>query len=135
MIGADDLAQVLGIEARRERGRADEIAKHHAEEAPLGRRLETRRCGARGLGGTALLRPQRRDRGQDLAPMPEPLDPQFLEVFRGQFEKNLGVDRICCECLLILREPQVAKPGRYVAASHARLPRRVPPPRLSSSLP
>ena len=35
-IGADDPPHVLGIEPRRERGRADEIAKHHGELAPLG---------------------------------------------------------------------------------------------------
>ena len=37
MIGADDLAQVLGIEARRKRRRADQIAEHHRELPTLGR--------------------------------------------------------------------------------------------------
>ena len=32
----DDLAHVLGIEPRRQRGRADEIAEHDGELAPLG---------------------------------------------------------------------------------------------------
>ena len=36
MIGAHDLAQILGIEARRQRRRADQVAKHHGELAPLG---------------------------------------------------------------------------------------------------
>ena len=36
MVGADDLAQVFGVGARGQRGRADEIAKHHRELAPLG---------------------------------------------------------------------------------------------------
>ena len=36
LIGADDLPQILGIEARREGSRADEIAKHHAERTALG---------------------------------------------------------------------------------------------------
>jgi hypothetical protein len=35
MIRADDLAQILGIEPGRERGRADEIAEHHCELPPL----------------------------------------------------------------------------------------------------
>ena len=36
LIAADDLAQILGIEPGRERGRADEVAEHHAERAALG---------------------------------------------------------------------------------------------------
>ena len=36
VIGADDLAHVLGIEPRRQRGRADEVAEHHRELAALG---------------------------------------------------------------------------------------------------
>ena len=31
VVGADDLAQILGIEPRRQRGRADQIAEHHGE--------------------------------------------------------------------------------------------------------
>ena len=37
LICADDLPQILGIEPRRKRGRADEIAEHHAERAAFGR--------------------------------------------------------------------------------------------------
>ena len=36
LIGANDLAHVLGIEPRRQRGRADEIAEHDRELAALG---------------------------------------------------------------------------------------------------
>ena len=36
MIGADDLAQVFGVQARRERRRADQIAEQHAELAAFG---------------------------------------------------------------------------------------------------
>jgi hypothetical protein len=36
VIGADDLAQILGIEARREFGRADQVAEHHRQLATLG---------------------------------------------------------------------------------------------------
>ena len=36
MVGADDLAQILGIEARRQRRRADQVAEHHRQLAPLG---------------------------------------------------------------------------------------------------
>jgi hypothetical protein len=53
MISADDLAQILGIEPRRERGRADQVAEHHRELTPL-RSLDARwwRWGyQRGSGG------------------------------------------------------------------------------------
>jgi hypothetical protein len=55
MIDADDLTQVLGIQARRERRRADEIAEEHGELPAFGitfglclgpRRLRFRRNGA-----------------------------------------------------------------------------------------
>src|ERR1700731_3568037 len=36
VIRADDLAHVLRIEARRQRGRADQVAKHDGKLAPLG---------------------------------------------------------------------------------------------------
>ncbi len=36
LIGANDLAHVLGIEPRRQRGRADEVAEHDGELAALG---------------------------------------------------------------------------------------------------
>ena len=36
VIGGDNLAQLLGIEPCRKRGRADEIAEHHGQLAPLG---------------------------------------------------------------------------------------------------
>src|SRR6516225_273279 len=36
MVGADDLAQILGIEARRQRRRTDQIAEHHRQLPPLG---------------------------------------------------------------------------------------------------
>ena len=42
MLHADDLAQVLGIQARRERRRTDQIAEQHAELPAFGRR---HRCG------------------------------------------------------------------------------------------
>src|SRR4029077_2049072 len=35
VVGADDLAQILGIEARRQRRRTDQIAEHHRQLPPL----------------------------------------------------------------------------------------------------
>jgi hypothetical protein len=38
VIGGDDLAQILGIELRRERGRADQVAEHHRQLPAFGDR-------------------------------------------------------------------------------------------------
>ena len=35
VVGADDLAQILGIEARRQRRRTDQIAEHQRQLPPL----------------------------------------------------------------------------------------------------
>ena len=45
VIRPDYLAQILGIEVRRERGRADEVAEHHRELPPLGRGYPRYDCG------------------------------------------------------------------------------------------
>ena len=50
LVGADDLAQVLGIEAGREGGRADEVDEHHRELPPLGLRSRRDRSAATGAG-------------------------------------------------------------------------------------
>ena len=41
VVGADDLAQILGIEARRQRRRTDQVAEHHGHLPSLG--LDCRR--------------------------------------------------------------------------------------------
>src|SRR5215467_12233112 len=55
VISGNDLAQVLGVEPRRQGRRADEVAEHHGQLPPLGGvlRLRTGRCGGRRrcLGG------------------------------------------------------------------------------------
>jgi hypothetical protein len=64
VIGADNLAQILGVEARRERGRADEIAEDHGQLAPLG--LGYSKASRRGrrpcCGGTSITARQIGDR-------------------------------------------------------------------------
>ena len=47
-VGPDHFPHILGIETRRERGRADQIAKHNGEVAPLGVLRRGRRCDQRG---------------------------------------------------------------------------------------
>jgi hypothetical protein len=48
VIRSDDLAQILGIEARREPGRANQIAEHHRQLPALGIALRCKSCGSFG---------------------------------------------------------------------------------------
>ena len=60
LIGTDDLAHVLGIEPRRQRGRADQIAEHDGELSPFCRVVDRwvgeGGCEAQALGQRALRR-------------------------------------------------------------------------------
>ena len=47
LVGVEDLAHLLGVEPRAERGRADEVDEHHGELPPLG--LQSRRRGGLGI--------------------------------------------------------------------------------------
>ncbi len=87
LIGADDLAHVLGIEPRRQGGRTDEIAEHDGELAPLRgiwrggsrdrfmRRERRRSVGPRGGRSFEFL-----DRGHDFAPVAHNGDAEILEI-------------------------------------------------------
>jgi hypothetical protein len=52
LVGADDLAELLGVQSLGERRKGDQVAEHHGELAALGtRRLES---GRRSIGPTSL---------------------------------------------------------------------------------
>ena len=109
--GADQLAQVLGVEPRRERGRPDEVDEHHGEVPPLG----AREC----VGPPA---PKARDRLEEPQPVPE-RQPEILQVLVRQLGQDLGVDRRVPERGDVLTEAQALEPGGHVHA--APLPGRV----------
>ena len=66
VIRADDLAQILGIQTRRERSRPDQVAKHHCQLPAFGigrcRGVVGRRC-----PGGGRLGAERSDGVQELA--------------------------------------------------------------------
>jgi hypothetical protein len=68
MIGADDLAHILGIEPRRQRGRADEVDEHYGQLPPLRESSSRSRLGRRGhfrdRGRRGRRRGERPDRQQ-----------------------------------------------------------------------
>ena len=107
VIRADDLAQILGIEPRGERRRADQIAEHHRQLPPLsalGARRDGRRLGRGAQGG---------DRLDQSAPVPHRRDADFLQVVRGQARQHLPIDLIVAERRLVALQPQTFQPRRY----------------------
>jgi hypothetical protein len=74
VIGGDHLAQILGIEPRRECGRADQVAEHHRQLPAFG--LGLRRCigGCRGRG---YVRTERRDGVEQPAAVPDRPDAEL----------------------------------------------------------
>src|SRR5262249_28336452 len=71
VIGCDDLAQILGIEARREFCRPHQIAEHHRQLSAFGRGGWHRRV-------RNNIAPQRCDRSKQLAAVPDKADADVL---------------------------------------------------------
>jgi hypothetical protein len=99
MICGDDLAQILGIEARGERSRADQVAEHHRQLTALGirphpclpckRRREGERAPAvaRDRQGWRRRHIDRAERGNGVeqpSAMPDQIDTEILQIFGRQ---------------------------------------------------
>ncbi len=114
MIGADYLAQILGIVAGRQRRRADQIAEHHGELTPLGIAGSGGRHG-RGLGD-ALRHAAAKggDRGQQFATMTDRRDAEADQIVGGQLRQNLGVDIVGGEGQRILLETERVQPVSHI---------------------
>src|SRR5262249_2115650 len=103
-IGAEHLPHVLGIEARRERRRADQIAKHDGEMASLGivltGRLSSQSC-----------RVELGDRSLHFAAMAEQhLEPG--EVLVPQVGKDANIDAVLGKTPCVLPKPKLFEPVR-----------------------
>jgi hypothetical protein len=79
VVGADDLAQILRIEADRQRGRADQIAEHYGQLPPLGLARRSRSGGAR-----HHRRRQAGDRFEQPTPVTDRDDTHFPQIVGGQ---------------------------------------------------
>ncbi len=108
MVGADDLAQILGIEARRQRRRADQIAEHHRQLPPLGGvlRRRTGRCGGR---RRCFGRGQTGDGSEETLAVPE-RHTELLEVDLRQLRQDIGVDFTRAKERLVLAEAETFEP-------------------------
>ena len=118
LIGADLLAQFLGVELRRQRRRADEIAEHHRQLPPLGVvvRLSTGQYGGcrQCLGGG-----QTGDGFEETLAVPE-RHTKLLEVDVGQLREDIGVDFTRAKERFVLSETETSQPTPDI---HGRTPR------------
>jgi hypothetical protein len=117
VIGGDDLAQILGVEARREFGRADEIAEHDRElpAFDIG--------GSRGIAGCLHHRnggrwgAERSNCGEELAAMADRTHADADQVVGRQLRQRLAIDIVVAEGGRVLFELQPAQPRHYVDAA------------------
>ena len=118
LVGADHRAHVLGIEPRRQLGRAHQIAEQHRQLPPLG--LRSRR-GLRRIRSacafcrtvTCLIVGHHSDRLQQQAAMAEG-NTQILEILICQLRQDGGRDVVVPERLLVALQPQLPQPSRDV---------------------
>ena len=93
LVRPDHLAHVLWIKPRRERRRADQIAKHHRKLTTLGviavRRRRSDRPSLHCRSGSS----ERRNRLQQSLPMSEH-HPELLKVGLSQLGQDLGINGI-----------------------------------------
>ncbi len=115
VIGADDRAQILRIEPRRQRRRADQIAEHHRQLPPLGLGWCRRIAGCRRHGGG--YRGAERGNGiEELAPVADRCNADVPEVVRSELPQYLPIDLVIAERLLVTLKTKTTQPRRYVHA-------------------
>jgi hypothetical protein len=118
LIRTHDFPQVLGIEPRRQLGRADQVTEQHGQLAAFGlgraRRGRGRLCGCR--GGAAL---KYRDGVEELAAVPDRRHANGEQILGGQPRQHLGVDMMGAKRLGVILQAQVPQPVRKV---HLRRP-------------
>ena len=119
MIRSDDLTQVLGIQARSERRRADEINEHDGQLSTLGDGLRGAGLNCDLIGarvGMACRRSQLHYCFEEALAMTEQ-HTELLEVGIGQLRQDFRVDGVVAKRLLVLLKPETSQPGGNVHAS------------------
>ena len=97
VIGADDLAQILRIEPRRQRRRADEVAEHHRQLPAFGLGAELGYRGAPSSRSNGRLGAERDDGGEQLAAVADRGHAKADQVVGRQLPQYLGVDIVIKE--------------------------------------
>jgi hypothetical protein len=103
VIRGDDLAQILRIELRRQRGRADQIAEHY-------RQLAAFSIGSYGYRGEGHLRRERADGIEQPPAVPNQADAEILQILGRQARQHPCVDLVRAERRLVLLEPELPQP-------------------------
>jgi hypothetical protein len=123
MVGADDLAQILRIEACRQRCRTDQITEHHRQLPPLGL---GRGCAAGGrhrpadaLAGLGLwfldmFVAKRGDRIEQPPAIPDQSDAQVLQILHGEARQYVSLDPVLAKSLVVPLEPEGPQPFGHV---------------------
>ena len=122
VIGADHLAQILRIEACRQRGRADQIAEHHGQLPPLG--LAGDRGGSGRCCDLRRFAAQSGERGQQLPAVADRSDAEAKQIIRRQFGQHFCVDVVGGEGRCVLLETEPAQPVSDIDR-HCRPPSRL----------
>ena len=110
-IGREQIAPVLGVELRGDRGRADEIAKHHCDMPTLaaircdGLRWRRRRRRFRQIEAS--------DCSQQSLAMAE-RNSKLFKIAIQQLGQNIRIDSVFAKCVLVLAEAERLKPASNV---------------------
>jgi hypothetical protein len=105
VIRGDDFAQILELEPRRQRGRADEVAEHHGQLPAFG----IGSCRWRHRGGRRLAT-RHGNRCEQFPAMTNRDNANLPEILRRQLGEHLTIDFVVAERRLVLLETQAAQP-------------------------
>ncbi len=124
VVGGNDFAHVLRIEAGRKRCRTGEVDEHHRQMTPLGSQgLRSagvrggglrRHRGSYGFGFGPEPRRKRRDRRKQFLAMTQRSDAEFAQIVRCQAGQDFGIDIVVAKRPLVLIEPQSVQPSCHI---------------------
>src|ERR1700730_7151395 len=111
VICGHDLPQILGIEPRRECGRADCVEKHNGQLTPSGNIGDLLGC-CRGF--QSAITAQSGNRSEQFAAMSDHADTDVPEIVGGQFRQHRGIDLVFTKRRLVLLQPEITEPLPHV---------------------
>ena len=120
LVGRNDLAQIFGVHARRERRGADQVGEHHRHLAAFGAvfgMCAWRNRRGRGVNGgrfTAPVVTQSSNGIEEYPAITNGTDADFLQVLLCQVREDPLVDLVVAECLLVFFEAQAPQPDNHV---------------------
>ena len=110
MVLPDQLAQILRVKPRRQRRRADEIAKHHRQLPALGLGWCRGITVCDGHGSSGCLSAEPGDGVEQSPAVADQADAEILQVLGRQARQYPLVDLVRVERRLVLLEPEIPQP-------------------------